>query len=81
MDKLKHLDPQTSPRKRLKTVHHFGNDGMEEEQILPTAVPVTEELKMQDLNPAPEPDKEIECGITEYVDTAMQRFSGVLKKR
>ncbi|KAL8827095.1 MAG: hypothetical protein Q9191_003394 [Dirinaria sp. TL-2023a] len=81
MDKLKHPDPQTSPRKRLKTVHHFGNDGMEEEHTPPTAVPMTDELTMQDSNAAPEPDKEVECGITEYVDTAVQRFTGVLKKR
>lgn len=80
MDKLNHLDPQASFRKRLKTVHHFGNDGIEE-QIPPMTVPVTEEASMQDVNAALEPDKEAECGITEYIDTPRQRFTGVLKKR
>ena len=80
MNNSKRIDVQASPRKRLKTVHHFGNDGMEE-QTPPMSVPVTDEITMQDVKAAPQPDKEADCGITEYVDTHITRFTGVLKKR
>lgn len=71
---------QAFPRKKVKLEHHFGNDGVEE-GTASTDEPMTKAINMQDLNAAPEPDKELECGITQFVDSTKQGFSGVLKKR
>ncbi|KAI9675909.1 MAG: hypothetical protein M1829_003147 [Trizodia sp. TS-e1964] len=84
------LDPsQTSPRKRLKLSKSSSTpsmpqlDGPAEDH--PPMDPVEEQpLKADDEDTLPKDaqlEREIQVGITEYVDSASPGFSGILKKR
>ena len=73
-------DSLTPPRKKLKVEHNI--DGAMDDRVAPyiekhladTPSIAADEAALQLA-------KEVECGITEFIHSGVQAFTGVLKKR
>lgn len=69
MDVSDHAEP---PQKRIKTEDAAGT----QEGALPAGAPPTEQTELEE-----QLSRELEVGITEFVNPDNQGFSGILKKR
>lgn len=68
------IDNTTSPRKKVKLQHAI--DGAMDETAADTDRPA-----VQADQTTSQLDKEVQCGITEFVRPGLPGFTGVLKKR
>lgn len=68
-------DLPSSPRKKLKAEHPQPDETMDH--------PLIDHSLARDETSSPEKfiDKEVECGITEFVSPDLTGFTGILKKR
>ena len=75
---MEEIQTDPPPRKRLKLQHNL--DGAMDQIVAPDQdnpmadVPSVDEAALQ-------LDKEVQCGITEFIHSDAQAFTGVLKKR
>lgn len=73
-------EPDSPPRKRVKIQHHV--DGAMDEIVASDAdKPMADAPSVQADGAALQLDKEVQCGITEFIHSDVQAFTGVLKKR
>lgn len=68
------------PRKKLKL--QYSLDGAMDESVAPEqSNPMSEAPSVEADQAALQLDKEVQCGITEFIHSDVQAFTGVLKKR
>ena len=68
------------PRKKLKLQHNL--DGAMDESVAPDQANLMADAPPVEADEATlQLDKEIQCGITEFIHSDTQAFTGVLKKR
>ena len=67
-------DPDLSPRKKIKVQHSLDGAMDDNNAVIDSHDIPRDETGLQ-------LDKETQCGVTDFVRSAQQAFTGVLKKR
>ena len=77
---MEETQPDPPPRKKLKLRHNL--DGAMDEVVTPDQDnPMADQPSAEADEAALQLDKEVQCGITEFIRSNAQAFTGVLKKR